>query len=144
MLVPGRFLVILLLSAAEYSRALATVEVTVSFSLATDTIAACDQGLTRPGINAALQRRQVERDSTDKYPWQTLGVVHIAASGSDTCQPFSFKFNSTVDEVQFRLVQWEHGGGYCNCWGVVPGSWSVTVGGANVPHLPDSRLVHKL
>lgn len=113
----------------------------ISFALTTDTIANCDRGLTNAGVYAILEYRLVTmrnhsednntNDSISHSAWHHLGVVSIPASGSSLClHEFSFNF-SYVDQVcalvsvQFRLVQWEHGGGYCNCWGLVPSSLQV-------------------
>lgn len=58
---------------------------------------------------------------------------------------FSYADNFCVSEdrnmvvlVQFRLVQWEHGGGYCNCWRLMPGGLLVEAEGNSI--LPVLRL----
>lgn len=99
----------------------------ISFAITTDTIARCDSGLTNAGVYAVLCRNLKESSS-----WDPVGEIAIPPITSDSpCQKeFSFNFTypslTTADSggfmVQFRLLQWEHGGGYCHCWGLVPES----------------------
>lgn len=109
---------------------------TVSFVLVTNTISECDIGLSNGGI-AILEYRQLNLvgngdndDNSGKISWKQLDKFHLPDASNYTA---NFTSNFTYDckdlegdspLVQFRLVQWEHGGGYCNCWGV-QGSWEV-------------------
>lgn len=119
----------------------------ISFALTTDTTADCDRGLTNGGVYAILEYRlvilgnQTEENSNTSL-WHHLGVVSIPASSSSRCL-HEFTFNVSYVRscvsvnmevyVQFRLVQWEHGGGYCNCWGLVPGNLQVETDGGILP-----------
>lgn len=109
----------------------------VSFSLATDTEEPCDTGLSNTGVFAVLDYRQIVNVS-EQVAWIRLGEVSLPPlNGSTDCAinssfSFNFTYNTTTTtstsahpQVQFRLVQWEHGGGYCNCWGVVSDSLTV-------------------
>lgn len=106
--------------------------VTISFAITTDTTAICDTGLTNAGIYAVLEYRDLQEDPVT---WEHVGVVSIPAPNSSQCQHnmvFKYQQNSSSPavepRVQFRLLQWEHGGGFCNCWGIVSDSVRVRFG----------------
>ena len=118
------------------------VEVQVQFTLVTDTISSCDTGLTNAGIYAVLEYRL--RDGMDGavLPWIRLNETSIPPG--DCEQNFTFTCDISLSALcntgeadregdspllQFRLVQWEHGGGFCNCWGVKSNTWRVQVEG---------------
>ena len=116
-------------SAAAAARAVGVI----SLAVTTDTVARCDVGLTNPGIHLLLQYRFLSEANADPA-WQHLDLIAIPTPSASQCQ-YNFTSNFIFDEeddlydrslVQFRLLQWEHGGGYCNCWGIVPGSCIVT------------------
>jgi hypothetical protein len=100
---------------------------TISFAITTDTTASCDIGLTNAGIYAVLEYRFLPPEPTSS--WQRVGVISIPPPNSSQCQhEISHNFSyaeQDPDRVQFRVVQWEHGGGYCNCWGIVPNTTSI-------------------
>ena len=111
---------------------------TISFAIITDTVAKCDIGLTNAGIYAVLEYRNLQEDP---ITWEHVGVVSIPAPNSSQCQhnfsmDFTYQHNSSSSSaeesqdalVQFRLLQWEHGGGFCNCWGIVSDSVRVRFG----------------
>lgn len=111
----------------------------ISLAITTDTIARCDRGLTNAGIYAVLEYRYLR----DSPRWERVDVIHIPTSESTLCQ-HNFTFNFTYEDpsdpsdpgellVQFRLLQWEHGGGFCNCWGVVRGSFWVHTAQHSIP-----------
>ena len=128
----------------------------VSFSLRTDTTEECDTGLTNAGIFAVLDYELVSADDDEGESegsvvtgWQRLDTVSTASSSPSgtsnsssgtSCNTYSFSYNFTYQQeeegawpqVRFRLLQWEHGGGFCSCWGLVRNSFRVT--------LPDSSL----
>jgi len=101
----------------------------VSFALVTESVEVCDEGLTNGGVFAVLTLRLGSGGEPAVYgEWLDGGIVNVS-SVPDGIDNFTLDFDWDLEPeakwVQFRLVQWEHGGGYCNCWGVVPGSWSV-------------------
>ena len=114
----------------------------ISLAVATDTVARCDVGLTNSGIHLLLQHRFLSEANHDPA-WEHLDLITIPTSSASQCQynfTSNFTFNEDDDDddddeddgfhdhtlVQFRLLQWEHGGGYCNCWGIIPGNCIVT------------------
>lgn len=114
---------------------------TISFSITSDTTAACDSGLTNAGIYAVLEYRHLQ----DPTSWEQVGEISISAANSSSQCQHELAFNFTYPQdfspaevelgdvlVQFRLLQWEHGGGYCNCWGIVPGSCRVQTASHNI------------
>ena len=130
----------------------------VSFSLRTDTTEECDTGLTNAGIFAVLDYELVSADDDEGESegsvvtgWQRLDTVSTASGGTSSssssgtssgtsCNTYSFSYNFTYQraeegawpQVRFRVLQWEHGGGFCSCWGLVGNSFRVT--------LPDPSL----
>lgn len=124
----------------------------IAFSLTTDTIPDCDTGLNNGGIYALLEFRQIANNQSgglsgggvneERSLWQQLDVISIPATNTTPCEhKFSSNFsyempaNASVEAgplVQFKLVQWEHGGGYCNCWGIVPNSLFVEAEGLRI------------
>ena len=112
----------------------------VSFSIITDTRVECDLGLTNPGIYSKLEYRKIQTlsgsQAENEEDWIELGIVSIPIVNSTyTVQNFSFNFtySSTNPLVQYRLIQWEHGGGDCNCWGVVQDSWMIELENHSIP-----------
>ena len=57
--------------------------------------------------------------------WITKDAIPLLGGGPRT---YHLNFDSTVEGVQFRLLQLEHGGGGCNCWEVQ----SFAIAGANI------------
>ena len=51
--------------------------------------------------------------ATTLQQWQDLAAF---PAGEDTDALRSLPLGSSVQGVQFRLLQLEHGGGGCNCW----------------------------
>ena len=100
----------------------------------TGNTADCNKGLTSPG-DIYLQYRQVLllQPSSKTGPWNLFEVISLSNLSNSH---HNFRFSVTVasgvfqgrpwSHLQFRLIQLEHGGGYCNCWGVVASSWSVS------------------
>lgn len=72
-------------------------------------------GLTNTSV--LLQFREVMADAVP-WEWTDLAVMNITFEGGPPVRiTSSFTVdNSTVQGLQFRLVQLEHGGGGCNCW----------------------------
>ena len=112
----------------------------VSFSIITDTREECDLGLTNPGIYSKLEYRKIQTlngsQTENEEDWIELGIVSIPIVNSTyTVQNFSFNFtySNTNPLVQYRLIQWEHGGGDCNCWGVVQDSWMIELENHSIP-----------
>ena len=106
-----------------------TANGTVSLSIITDTKPQCDVGLTNPGIYNKLEYRQVHASKEEDEDWRQLGVVSIpTVSSNHIMKDFNFDFtycNTHNPLVQFRLIQWEHGGGDCNCWAI--NGWNVSI-----------------
>ena len=122
----------------------------VSFSIITDTRVECDLGLTNPGIYNKLEYRKIQSlngSQAENEDWIELGIVSIPIVNSTytvqnssfnltyVVQNFSFNFtySNTNPLVQYRLIQWEHGGGDCNCWGVVQDSWMIELENHSFP-----------
>ena len=123
----------------------------VSFSIITDTRVECDLGLTNPGIYSKLEYRKIQTlsgsQAENEEDWIELDTVSIPIVNSTyavqnfsvnftyTVQNFSFNFtySNTNSLVQYRLIQWEHGGGDCNCWGVVQDSWMIELENHSIP-----------
>ena len=142
-------LAVLSLTEARSQRSIPQAFGSIALALSTDTTTTCDTGLTHGGVHITLEYRQVNLTSEVNHSrWERLGVVNIPSSESNRCQHhFSFNFSymdrdrlsssqgeggQTGEELgmQFRLVQWEHGGGYCNCWALLPDSLLVDVEGS--------------
>ena len=96
----------------------------------------CKRGLTSPG-DIYLQYRTVlliSSTSSGTGPWNLFEVISLS-NLSNSHHNFSFSVTVASGELQgrshsylqFRLIQLEHGGGYCNCWGVQAKSWSVVM-----------------
>lgn len=91
----------------------------------------CARGLTDPGF-IYLQYRGVElKSSRFRGPWNLLDTLNLSSSNVDILHRYSqqHKLENAMNfsHLQFRLIQLEHGGGYCNCWGVVDQSWTVSI-----------------
>ena len=116
----------------------------LSFSLSLHSTKDCDLGLTNGGLYSILEYRLLQsKDPVGDSTWEEISVISISTENCTQCfHNFSRKFTywKSTDEsipslVQFRLVQWEHGGGECNCWAVVPGSWVMRAENNSVQHL---------
>ena len=115
------------------------VEVQVQFTLVTDTISSCDTGLTNAGIYAVLEYRLRDGMNGAVLPWIRLNKTSIPPGDCERNFTFTSQFPDPQFPIcntgeggrllQFRLVQWEHGGGFCNCWGVKINTWRVQVEG---------------
>ncbi len=111
-----------------------TASINVSFNITTRYFTdSCATGLINPG-DVYLQVRDVKYQSLSSYrpgPWRLLEKIKFASEGMDDhfgynrLHQFANTTNSSL--FQLRLIQLEHGGGYCNCWGVDNRSISVTV-----------------
>ena len=117
----------------------ATRTVHLKFTLlASDTnTGVCDVGLTNPGIYLTLEYRE-----TLLSQWQGFFTISMSAKEVISCDYKNISVDiplggggGVLNSVQFRLIQMEHGGGYCNCWGLVPGSWTVQLDSHDVPPL---------
>ena len=123
----------------------------VSFSIITDTRVECDLGLSNPGIYSKLEYRKIQtlsgNQTENEEDWIELGIVSILIVNSTyavqnssfnftfAMQNYSFNFTYSNKNplVQYRLIQWEHGGGDCNCWGVVQDSWMIELENHSIP-----------
>lgn len=49
-----------------------------------------------------------------------ITCIHAAGDecGQETHEMYTLMDLTQSSEVQFRVVQPDHGGGYCNCWGL--------------------------
>ena len=98
---------------------------TVLFSILTDTAAECDVGLIHGGVRVNLEYRQINgKENT----WMLIDVIQITNATNTHLHHFNstFMYSNTLPLlIQFRLIQWEHNGGNCNCWGVASGNWTV-------------------
>ena len=101
----------------------------VSLFIITDTKPECDVGLTNPGIYIKLEYRQVHVSNSyteEEEDWRNLGVASILTHNVIVNFNFNFTYCNTNNPlVQFRLIQWEHGGGDCNCWAI--NEWNVNI-----------------
>ena len=101
----------------------------VSLSITTKTVAECDVGLIHEGVHVNLEYRQVDGGDGDDdgtpllpAPWIPIGQI------TDSYFNSTFTYINRTSNgplIQFRLIQWEHNGGNCNCWGIASGSWTV-------------------
>lgn len=69
-----------------------------------------DEGLTNTSV--LVEYRPVE---TPQPEWSFVAEVSTSQHYNQTLQ---FNLNDSIEAVQFRLLQLEHGGGECNCWSV--------------------------
>ena len=79
-----------------------------------------DQGLT--DLRVQLEYREIRLDG-DIGDWKLGGFRRLESLGM--FRDVIVLNSSTVDGLQIRFLQLEHGGGLCNCWFV--GALSVTV-----------------
>ena len=82
-----------------------------------------DQGLTDFRVQWQFRERRLDGDMGD---WKPLAVSRL-----ERVEPISGQIvlnSSTVDGLQIRFLQLEHGGGRCNCWSL--SALSVRVDGA--------------
>ncbi len=108
-------------------------------TLTTNSPENCGKGLTHNGVFVLVEYRLIE---TQPSPWTLLQSISLNATGlpiytTARSIPICIMFhNHTVgftksqidiitpgnllpnDTIQLRIVQPEHGGGSCNCWGV--------------------------
>jgi len=98
---------------------------------------ACDRGLSNGG-EVYLQYR----GTLPLTSWHTVGNVSLTTikettEGCNFTQGVEGRISEgNASQVQFRLLQAEHGGGMCNCWGVMAGrSWSVRMEGTSPSHV---------
>ena len=92
----------------------------------------CKRGLTSPGDIYLQYRTVLIKSSSETGPWNLFEVISLS-NLSNSHHNFSFSVIVAGGEfqggsrsyLQFRIIQLEHGGGYCNCWGVQAKSWSV-------------------
>ena len=99
--------------------------VTVNFTLNKVAFPPCigeEVGLTNTSIQ--FQYRTISNSSAIGN-WITKDAIPLLNGGPRT---YHLNFDSTVEGVQFRLLQLEHGGGGCNCWEVQ----SFAIAGANI------------
>lgn len=122
----------------------------------------CSRGHSNKGIYAILEYRQLNADENNiNTAWKELDIIHLTVASNYTHFTSNFTYDDSasgdaVEEddspngmeleesgmeleegdrdplVQFRLVQWEHGGGNCNCWWF-RGSWRVEAGKQPIP-----------
>ena len=117
------------------SRVTTNSSLVVGFSLVTNTEKACNIGLTNQGVYLLLEYREISAEASmhskgGLSPWKQLDTISI----SNQCIGCRHNISSVLmlrrlESVQFRLIQFEHGGGCCNCWGLIPSSWTVQMEG---------------
>ncbi|XP_064406870.1 adhesion G protein-coupled receptor L3-like isoform X2 [Halichondria panicea] len=79
----------------------------------------CSTGLTYPGpAFIRVEYRWLERVNTSLIPnqWSTLKTMTTDDDYNVTGHTLQSSDQDSVDSVQLRIVQPEHGGGLCNCW----------------------------
>ena len=76
-----------------------------------DCVGGSVDGLTNTSV--LLQYRVLPDAATTLQQWQDLAAF---PAGEDTDALRSLPLSSSVQGVQFRVLQLEHGGGGCNCW----------------------------
>ena len=106
--------------------------VTVNFTLNRVAFSPCigeEVGLTNTSIQ--FQYRTISNSSAIG-DWITKDAIPLLGGGPQT---YHLNFDSTVEGMQFRLLQLEHGGGPCNCWEVQ----SFAIAGANITQACYSR-----
>lgn len=98
--------------------------VTVSFTIITETEQCDDTGLLDVAAGVVVQYRTTDDQDTrpSESEWKRIDVISI----NGTCnRAFSYHLELEQERqelLQLRLLQWEHGGGFCNCWGVMEDS----------------------
>ncbi len=73
-------------------------------------------GLTSTSIRLEYRTQTAdnESDSSTSSPWMTC-ISNIPLGSNHNFSSADFE---GVECVEYRLVQEEHGGGYCNCWNI--------------------------
>ena len=103
-----------------------SVDIQVQYTalIGSDCVGGSVDGLTNTSV--LLQYRVLPDAATTLQQWQDLAAF---PAGEDTDALRSFPLGSSVQGVQFRLLQLEHGGGGCNCWYLL--SMTVTLDSAS-------------
>ncbi|XP_064400246.1 adhesion G-protein coupled receptor G6-like [Halichondria panicea] len=94
-----------------------TQQLNVTFTFVTNSAANCSTGLSHTGVFVLIEYRLLYS------PWKLLKRVSLDDTGSGGCFISNDNVNMIVNDmdpesVQLRIVQPEHSGGLCNCWGV--------------------------
>ena len=92
----------------------------ISFNTSTNTGHCNDAGFLKAGI--VLEYRIIDEENIESQ-WEKIDVIPINKTYS---RSFNFPSSELQDHlVQFRMLQWEHGGGVCSCWGIIQDSFMV-------------------
>jgi len=95
-------------------------QIALDFTLFSNSTTDCSAGLSNQGVSVAVSYRTFTDQGSSEWILM-LPIIGTPATASCSSNPFTARTPTDIsgrDSIQFRFVQEEHAGGYCNCWAI--------------------------